>query len=127
MEALDPEQRAQVEDYRSVIRRACPSAIETIKWNAPSYALDGEHRVTFNVVNRARRVQLVLHLGVGRRETKGAPPVMVDPFELVEWISDIRGVLGFTTRAELAAHEGEVEQILRAWFAVEPPQTEAVG
>lgn len=49
---LDAAKRQQVDILRELILKAEPKLEEHIKWNAPSYVLDGEDRITFNLMNK---------------------------------------------------------------------------
>src|SRR5687768_5420704 len=102
---LDPAKKEQVELLRSTIIKAHPGLTEHIKWNAPSYVLDGEDRITFNLVNKENVVNLVLHMGATRKEDKKGTPVMPDDKGLVAWQSDIRGILTFTDLDDIKAKQ----------------------
>lgn len=52
----------EIEALRAIVRAAVPEAVEQVKWNAPSCAVDGDHRITFRL-RPGDRVQLVLHRG----------------------------------------------------------------
>ena len=41
-----------VDALRKIVRSGLPQAIETIKWSAPSFAVDGEDRVTLGLAVR---------------------------------------------------------------------------
>jgi hypothetical protein len=43
---------------------------EHIKWNAPSYVLDGEDRITLNLLNKQGLAKLVLHMVATRPENR---------------------------------------------------------
>ncbi|UGT43637.1 DUF1801 domain-containing protein [Nocardia yamanashiensis] len=115
---LDTDRREQVTTLQSIILETEPSLEEHVKWSAPSYVLDGEDRVTFNLKNKDNKVQLILHMGSTRKEDKKAAPVMEDPSGLVQWASDIRGILSFDSLDDIKAKQPAVEQILRRWLAI---------
>ena len=64
------ETSTQVEVLRQLIIKTEPRLKEHIKWNAPSYVLDGDGRITSNLMNRQGVVKLVLHMGATRNENK---------------------------------------------------------
>lgn len=117
LDSLDGDKRAQVDQLRALILAADSRLTEHIKWNAPSYVLDGEDRITFNLMNKAGVVMLVLHMGAARKEDKKAPPVMADASDLVTWVSDIRGTLAFASADDIAAHRPALQQVLSKWLA----------
>ena len=64
------ETSTQVEVLRQLIIKTEPRLKKHIKWNAPSYVLDGDDRITSNLMNRQGVVKLVLHMGATRNENK---------------------------------------------------------
>lgn len=118
LDSLDPDKRLQVDRLRSLILAASPQIQEHIKWNAPSYVLDGEDRITFNVMNKQGVVKLVLHMGATRKENKKAPPIMPDNSGLILWSSDIRGMLTFASLEDITANLPALQTIIEDWLAV---------
>lgn len=118
--ALDDDRRARAEWMRALLLEVEPRLTESIKWNAPSYARGDADRVTMNVQNREGVVQVVLHLGADRPETRGAAPVLDDPTGLVRWLSDIRGVLVVPDPAEADAdpRRAELVTLLSRWVSI---------
>ena len=49
MSALDHSRKDEVEALRRVIVDACPELVEHVKWNAPSYQIDGDDRITMRL------------------------------------------------------------------------------
>lgn len=108
--AQTPAARAEVEALRAMVMDAEPRLVEIIKWNSPSYTLDGQDRLTVNV-GRNDDVRLVLHRGVHEQETKGAASTFTgDPDGVLTWHSDIRASLS-------AADAGRARDVVRAWLA----------
>ena len=64
--ALEPETLEAMDALRSIIMEACPALVERIKWNAPSFALGDEDRITLGVERRGG-VGGLLTLGVHGR------------------------------------------------------------
>jgi hypothetical protein len=118
MDDLDASKRAQVEALQTIIKQAGPTLEEHIKWNSPSYVLDDEDRVTFNLQNKEGVVKLVLHMGATRTEDKKGAPVMADTSGLISWQSDIRGVLSFADLDDVVAKREQVSDIITRWLAI---------
>jgi hypothetical protein len=118
LDDLDADKRAQVDSLRSLILGVEPKLEEHIKWNAPSYVLDGEDRITFNLMNKQGVVKLVLHMGATRKEDKKGAPIMADASGLVVWSSDIRGMLSFDSLTDVSAKAPQVETILKNWLVI---------
>jgi hypothetical protein len=118
MDSLIADKRAQVELLQHIIKDAHTGLEEHIKWNSPSYVLDGEDRITFNLQNKEGVVKLVLHMGATRVEDKKAPPIMPDDAGLISWQSDIRGLLSFEGLDDIKAKETAVRDIITRWLAI---------
>ena len=116
--ALDPAQREQVVGLRRIVLALPVDLTEHVKWNSPSYVHDGIDRITMNVRNKERAVQLVLHLDTARPEVKSAPPVMVDETGLVRWLSDIRGVITVAPGTVVDELEPRLSSVLTAWLRI---------
>lgn len=89
---------------RDIVRASGPHLVESLKWNAPSYALGADHLLTFNFADK-KSVRLIFHCGTRRKETVGAPPFMEDTTDLLEWASDIRAIATFRNADDLV-HAG---------------------
>jgi hypothetical protein len=107
----------EVEALRSIVVEANPRLVETIKWNSPSYVLDGVDRLTINAAGRGP-VRLILHLGTETPEDRGAVSSFAgDPGGLLTWHSNIRAsmVAGPDRDAAIA--------VVRAWLSYGPTST----
>lgn len=99
------------------LRVQTPTLQEHIKWNAPSYVINGEDRITFNLMNKEGLVKLVFHMGATRKEDKKAEPVMNDKSGLIEGNSNIRGMLIFQDLQDIQAKREEISKIVKQWLA----------
>ena len=115
---LDSEKRLQVDALRDIILKSGVQLEEHIKWNAPSYVLDGEDRITFNVMNKQGVVKLVFHMGATRKEDKKGSPIMQDDSGLIEWSSDIRGMITLTSLEEINSNEAAIKKIVTDWLSI---------
>ena len=118
IEDLDEETRVQVQNLRDIIFKTDPTLAEHIKWNSPSYVLNGEDRITFNLQNKQGIVKLILHMGATRVENKKGEPVLKDSSGLIEWSSDIRGVLSFDNLDDITSKKEKVAQIISNWLEI---------
>lgn len=116
---LDADKRAQVDALRELILQAEPKLEEHIKWNAPSYVHGGEDRITFNLLNKQGMVKLVLHMGATRKENKNGAALMKDESGLIEWSSDIRGMLTFSSLDDIHSKKEMLIVIFKNWLAIE--------
>ena len=118
LDSLDDNKRIQVQTLRDIILKTDPTLAEHIKWNSPSYVLDGEDRITFSLNNKQGIVKLVLHMGATRPENKEADSIYRDESGLIAWSSDIRGVLSFENYDEIESRKETVAQIIRDWLLI---------
>ena len=117
LNGLDEDRRSQVLKLRDYILDVEPSLTEHIKWNAPSYVKNDEDRITFNTMNKESIVKLVFHMGATKKEDKNGQPVL-DDARLIEWVSDIRGYMTFTTLDEIIANKNEIKRTVQEWLAL---------
>jgi hypothetical protein len=110
--------RIQIDLLRRVILEAEPLLEEHIKWNAPSYVWKGEDRITFNVMNKERKVKLVFHMGPTRKEDKSAPPIIEDKSKLIQWSSDIRGMITFNDMEDISEKHIQLKKIIKNWLLI---------
>jgi len=118
LDDLSEDKRLQVDTLRDLILTTEPQLEEHIKWNAPSYILDGEDRITFNLMNKQEVVKLVLHMGATRQEDKSGTPIMQDESGLIEWSSDIRGVITFTSIEAITSNMTSLKKIITDWLSI---------
>ena len=55
MNQLNHPMKAEIEMVRRIIAGADSRLTERIKWNAPSFCLDGDDRITFNLHGKGSR------------------------------------------------------------------------
>jgi hypothetical protein len=106
-QGLDDETRATVDALRAAITAACPTLVERLKWNAPSFALasagDDDDCLTLGL-ERKGGVRVVLHRGAKVKDTTGF--VFEDSARLAKWPAADRGVVVF---ADATAVEAKLE------------------
>jgi hypothetical protein len=112
--ALAHPQDTALRRLRAVILAADPRIGEGIKWNAPSFHLEGRHFATMQL-RRADRLLLVLHLGAGKKALpEGA---IADPEGLLTWLGADRATWSFTGVQDVDAHAAALQSLLRQWMA----------
>lgn len=107
-----PEALAAIDALRDMARAAGPALVESIKWNAPSFALDGEDRITLGV-ERKGGVRAVLHRGAAKAEGDFSS---LDTDGLAAWPSPDRGVLTFADEAAVECHRHEITALFGRWL-----------
>jgi hypothetical protein len=100
---------------RAVIRKANRDLVEGIKWNAPSYSIDGEDRITFNLrANDA--VRLVFHCGAKVKDGRGKGRLINDESGLLQWASDDRAIASFSSSAGVKRCSSTLTTLINAWL-----------
>ncbi|WP_156465886.1 MULTISPECIES: DUF1801 domain-containing protein [unclassified Rathayibacter] len=115
VDAMAHPRREQIEGAREAVLAADDRLVESVKWNAPSYAL-GEHLVTLRL-RPGDRVEVILHRGVAARADSVAP-VLEDP--RLDWRAPDRAV-------RTLDHDEDphlLTPLVRQWLAAVAPRGE---
>lgn len=101
-----------VDALRVAIRQAGPDLAETIKWNAPSFAQDGQDRITLGL-ERDGGVRVVLHRGAAKLADGF---VFDDRSGLAKWPSPDRGVLKLKDAAAVGSNRPALIDLFSRWL-----------
>lgn len=114
LDDLQHARKAEVMSLRLLILSAVPGLVERIKWNAPSFGLGDDDRITMRL-HPGDRLQLILHRGA----KAGADDLFrfEDPDKLIAWAAPDRGVITFGGEDDLVAKSAALTEILRRWVA----------
>lgn len=107
--------KKEIEEVRTIILNADKRLTEHIKWNAPSFCLQDEDRVTFNLQGKGF-FRLVFHCGAKVREQTGEGPLFEDPTGLLEWVTGDRAVVKFTDMNDVLAKKQKLEATIARWM-----------
>lgn len=105
---------AVAQGLRALIKAAHPGLVEQVKWNAPSFSLDGTDLVTLGV-ERDGSIRLVLHRGAKVKDNAGFR--FDDPSRLARWPAPDRGVVVVKDMAALAATSAGLGDLVTRWVA----------
>jgi hypothetical protein len=111
--AQTPEIRSAVERLRVMVLDAGEDVTEHIKWNGPSFCIDGDDRITVGLAPKGG-VRAILHRGVRVKDATGF--VFPDDSGLIQWAAPDRGVVAFPDEAAIAAHAEVFADICRRWL-----------
>ncbi len=111
-QSLDADTREIVDVLRGLISAAHAGLSESIKWNAPSFALGKDDRITLGI-ERKGGVRVVLHRGAKPKAVQDF--TFADPTRLVKWPATDRGVLTFKTVREIVLHQEALTDLFRRW------------
>jgi hypothetical protein len=104
----------EVEAVREIILSAHPGVTERIKWNAPSFCIDGDDRITFRL-QPSDRVQLVFHRGPHKRDDTTTFS-FEDGSGLLEWVARDRALVTFRDLGDVAAKRAALKDLVRRWM-----------
>ena len=110
---LAPQTRDGVERLRAVVRSVDAPWEESIKWNAPSFAIGGQDRVTLGVVPKGGW-RMVLHRGAAASRDDF---VFTDATGLAKWPASDRGVIQFNALGDMEANAEALTRLVRDWVA----------
>jgi uncharacterized protein YdhG (YjbR/CyaY superfamily) len=111
--ALQPEQLAIVDHLRAAASASAPDVTEHIKWNAPSFCLQGDDRITLGTSPKGA-VRVVLHRGVKVKDNTDF--AFEAPAALVKWAAPDRGVIEFKTEADVDNWAADIDDIFKRWM-----------
>jgi hypothetical protein len=112
----DPGSAAALRALCEVIVSAEPRLVGEIKWNAPSFTLEGRDVVTTGV-NRDGSIRLVLHRGAAKAAPGAQRPEIDDPAGLLEWRGVDRAISTFPDEAFVRASAQATRDLVRQWVA----------
>ncbi|MBS2967882.1 DUF1801 domain-containing protein [Metabacillus sp. KIGAM252] len=115
MISLEHPLKKEIEEVRSIILAACGRLTEHIKWNAPSFCINGEDRITFNLRGKDS-FRLIFHRGAKVREGTGKEPLFPDETGLLEWAAPDRAIAVFTDMEDVMNKRGHLEEIVKTWI-----------
>lgn len=110
---LDPDTRDTLDAIRSVVASSRSGLSERIKWNAPSFAVGEEDRITLGL-ERKGGVRIVVHRGVKPKTLTSFQ--FDDPDGLARWVAPDRGVLVFHDRAAVEQCADRLRDLCRRWL-----------
>jgi uncharacterized protein YdhG (YjbR/CyaY superfamily) len=117
LENLDHPLKSEILKIREMVFKANPNLTEQIKWNAPSFCLNGEDKITFNLPPKKDSIQLVFHRGVKKKELP-KEKLINDDSGLLKWATNDRAVIRFTSMQEILENETKIQEIIQKWLEV---------
>ncbi len=111
---LDPADRAMLDALRAIVAGAAPDLVEEIKWNAPSFRDDADHKVTLGI-ERKGGLRVVLHRGTRKLDPLDLRALDTDG--IAAWPATDRAVVTLADRAAIDAGESALAALVRRWIA----------
>jgi len=110
---LDAGTLATVDAIRALVAASHPGLTESIKWNAPSFAIGGDDRITLGL-ERKGGVRVVLHRGAKPKSVEGF--LFEDRKGLARWPAPDRGVLIFQDGPGVEAQADAFRDLCARWI-----------
>ena len=112
--SLDHPRLAEIQRLRELVLASYPGVTERIKWNAPSFCVAGDDRVTMRLQPK-NRLELIFHRGAKARGSDGF--TFEDPSGFLHFITPDRAMLSFADADDLTEKTASLREVLPAWFA----------
>ena len=110
---LDDRSGAIVSRLRDLALAAGGDVTEHIKWNWPSFCIQGDDRITLGL-ERKGGIRVVLHRGAKAKDPTGFR--FDDPHGLARWAAPDRGVLTFADVQDVADKSGALSDLFSRWL-----------
>lgn len=111
--ALPEPSRAILQALRHLVAASHPDVTEHVKWNGPSFLIDGDDRVSVGVA-KGGAVRAVLHRGAKVKSVEGF--AFADDTGLIQWAAVDRGVVTFVDTADVVAKGEAFQALCGRWF-----------
>ena len=111
IEETDHPLKNEIIALRKIILALDSDITEHIKWNAPSFCVNGEDRFTFKL-NSPQAVDIVFHRGA---KVKVMPEgrLIEDPNGLLKWATNDRAVATFTNMNDIQNNEFILTELIK--------------
>ena len=114
LSSMDHPQIGLIDQIRDIIKQAAPILSEGVKWNAPSYSLNGNDIITFNFRSYGS-VSLIFHTGPKGKDTKTGKVLFEETSGIIQWLADKRFVLKIDDTGQLQTCSEDIARLVRRW------------
>jgi hypothetical protein len=109
--ALDHPRKTEIEQLVALALGASPGITGHVKWNAPSFCIGGDDRVTLRL-NPPPTLQVIFHRGARAKEA--ADFRFTDESGLLQMVALDRGVVKLG-EGDVAVHADALERLIARW------------
>lgn len=115
IQQLEHPLKQEIEQVRNILLQSDRRLTEHIKWNAPSFRIDDEDRITFNFYG-GNKFRLVLHCG-SKKTAKKEEKLIHDDSGLLEWVANDRATITITS-SEILNEENrkKLQEVVTKWI-----------
>lgn len=114
MNQLEHPLKEEIEEVRRIILSSDGRFTEHIKWNAPSFCIENDDRITFNLKGNTF-FRLVFHCGA-KVKPKAAKPLFDDHTGMLEWQTNDRAVVKFLNKNDVKEKEEKLRVVIGKWI-----------
>jgi len=114
LDQINPFLRDEIEYLRSIIMSTGMNLTEGIKWNAPSYSINGNDRITLRI-NSPKMIQIIFHRGA---KVQKQPPerILGDKYTILLWKENDRAIASFKSLNEIQDNILILKEIITKWI-----------
>ena len=114
LDVLEHPMKREIEVLRKIILNSNTKLTEHIKWNAPSFCIENEDRVTMKL-HPAKNIQLIFHRGA---KVKAQPKeqLISGYSSFLKWPANDRAVATFANMDEIKLNEKVLSEIINEWI-----------
>lgn len=116
LDKLEHPLKREIEEIRKIILNSNKRLTEHIKWNAPSFCIENEDRVTMKLYPE-KNIQLIFHRGA---KVKAQPKekLISGHSSFLKWPANDRAVATFANMDEIKLNEKVLSGIINEWIKV---------
>ncbi|QED47629.1 DUF1801 domain-containing protein [Cytobacillus dafuensis] len=109
--------KKEIEVVRKIILSANIQLTEHIKWNAPSFCINNEDRITLNLQGKGY-FRLIFHCGAKVKDSKKEGHLFDDTTGLLDWVTCDRAIVKITEMSDLIAKKDRLVEVITKWIDV---------
>jgi len=109
--------KKEIEEVRNFILSVDDRITEHIKWNAPSFCVQGEDRITLNLQGKGF-IRLIFHGGAKVKDHDIKGTLTEDTAGLLEWASRDRAIVKIVDTDDLEQKKEQLKAVIARWIEV---------
>ncbi|MFO1445292.1 DUF1801 domain-containing protein [Bacillus sp. Bva_UNVM-123] len=117
LNSLEHPLKKEIEEVRKIILSTNEQMTEHIKWNAPSFCLNNEDRITFNLQGK-EYFRLIFHCGAKVKVNKKEGYLFEDTTGLLEWLASDRAIIKMTDMNDVNNKKEKLAEVITKWMEV---------
>lgn len=115
LDKLEHPLKKEIEAVRTIILSANGQLTEHIKWNAPSFCIGNEDRITFNLQGKGF-FRLVFHCGAKVKEQAKNERLFEDDTGLLDWVTNDRATVKLIDWNDVEQKQEQLAAVVNKWI-----------